>query len=62
MRYRRATTSGACWFFTVNLADRKQDLLVRHIDLPRQTATPLRDYCHGGDAGSSTCHLATTAG
>ena len=36
MRYRRATTSGACWFFTVNLADRKQDLLVRHIDLLRE--------------------------
>lgn len=36
MRYRRATTSGACWFFTVNLADRKQDLLVRHINLLRE--------------------------
>ncbi|MGY3917031.1 REP-associated tyrosine transposase [Aeromonas australiensis] len=36
MRYRRATTSGACWFFTVNLADRQQDLLVRHIDLLRE--------------------------
>ena len=36
MRYRRATTSGASWFFTVNLADRKQDLLVRHIDLLRE--------------------------
>ena len=30
------TTSGASWFFTVNLADRKQDLLVRHIDLLRE--------------------------
>ena len=35
MRYRRAQASGACWFFTVNLANRKQDLLIRHIDLLR---------------------------
>jgi putative transposase len=32
MRYRRAVADGATWFFTVNLAERKRDLLVRHID------------------------------
>ncbi|WP_211252276.1 REP-associated tyrosine transposase [Marinobacterium jannaschii] len=37
MRYRRSTQAGACYFFTVNLADRRQDLLVRHIDLLRTT-------------------------
>ena len=32
MRYRRANAEGATYFFTVNLADRKSDTLVRHID------------------------------
>ena len=36
MRYRRACTAGATWFFTVNLADRRQDLLTRHIYLLRE--------------------------
>lgn len=31
MRYRRDRVAGATWFFTVNLADRRSDLLVRHI-------------------------------
>jgi len=31
MRYRRANTEGGTYFFTVNLADRHSDLLVRHI-------------------------------
>ena len=31
MRYRRANTEGGTYFFTVNLADRQSDLLVRHI-------------------------------
>ena len=31
MRYRRATTPGGTYFFTVNLADRQADTLVRHI-------------------------------
>jgi len=35
MRYRRANVSGACYFFTVNLADRKSRLLVEHVDLLR---------------------------
>lgn len=35
MRYRRAIADGAMWFFTVNLAERKRDLLVRHVDVLR---------------------------
>jgi putative transposase len=35
-RYRRAKIEGGTYFFTVTLADRSSDLLVRHIDLPRQ--------------------------
>lgn len=31
MRYRRATTEGGSYFFTVNLADRSADTLVQHI-------------------------------
>ena len=31
MRYRRADTTGGTYFFTVNLAERRSDLLVRHI-------------------------------
>jgi putative transposase len=30
--YRRAFLLGGCWFFTVNLLDRRQSLLVDHID------------------------------
>jgi putative transposase len=36
MRYRRELTPGASYFFTVNLANRKSDLLVRHIDALRK--------------------------
>jgi putative transposase len=32
MRYRRSGTPGGTYFFTVNLGDRRSDLLVRHID------------------------------
>ena len=32
MRYRRSLIEGGTFFFTVNLADRRRDLLVRHID------------------------------
>jgi putative transposase len=32
MRYRRARTAGATYFFTVNLADRSRTLLVDHVD------------------------------
>jgi putative transposase len=35
MRYRRSQSAGGTYFFTLNLADRSSDLLVRHIDLFR---------------------------
>jgi putative transposase len=35
-RYRRAKIEGGTYFFTVTLADRSSDLLVRHIDLLRE--------------------------
>jgi len=33
--YRRSRIAGASYFFTVNLADRSQTLLTKHIDLLR---------------------------
>ncbi len=38
-RYRRAQVRGATYFFTVNLLNRRSDLLVRHIDLLRKTVS-----------------------
>jgi len=35
-RYRRAFVAGGSYFFTVNLADRRSALLIRHIDLLRR--------------------------
>ena len=35
MLYRRANAAGATYFFTVNLADRNADTLVRHVDALR---------------------------
>ena len=32
MRYRHADATGSTYFFTVNLAERRSDILVRHID------------------------------
>jgi len=43
MRYRRALTPGATYFFTVNLADRRSDLLVRHIDDLRAAMRHVKD-------------------
>jgi putative transposase len=34
--YRRSRTSGSTFFFTVNLADRRSDLLIRRIDALRE--------------------------
>jgi putative transposase len=45
--YRRLRVDGGCWFFTVTLRDRRQTLLVDHIDVLRdavmtvQTARPI---------------------
>ena len=36
-RYRRAQVPGTSYFFTVNLLNRRSDLLTRHIDLLRET-------------------------
>lgn len=46
--YRRARVPGATWFFTVNLHDRRSDLLVREIALLRETvrATKARHPFH----------------
>lgn len=32
MQYRRAHAAGATYFFSVNLAERRSDILVRHIE------------------------------
>ena len=46
--YRRARVPGASYFFTVNLRDRTSDLLIREIDLLRETvrATKARHPFH----------------
>ena len=40
--YRRNRVAGATYFFTVNLADRRDDLLVRHIDILRDAVRTVR--------------------
>ncbi len=35
MRYRRLRVAGGCYFFTVNLVEKKSRLLVTHVDLLR---------------------------
>jgi putative transposase len=42
MRYRRANAPGAIYFFTVNLADRKSNLLTEQIDLLRTAIRKIR--------------------
>ena len=42
-RYRRAKIEGGTFFFTVTLADRSSDLLVRYIDLLRQAYAAAQD-------------------
>ena len=41
-RYRRARVPGATYFFTVNLLNRRSDLLVRQIDLLCETVRGTR--------------------
>ncbi|MGY4477999.1 REP element-mobilizing transposase RayT [Bradyrhizobium sp. USDA 3364] len=49
--YRRAFVPGGCWFFTVNLLDRRQTLLVDHIaELRAAVAATRRDYSFTIDA------------
>ncbi len=40
--YRRDRTGGGTWFFTVNLLNRKSDLLIRHADLLRETVMHIK--------------------
>lgn len=42
-RYRRAQVPGATYFFTVTLRNRRSDLLVRHINLLRDTVRATRE-------------------
>lgn len=42
MRYRRAEVADGTYFFTVNLYDRKQRLLVEHIDLLREAVRKVK--------------------
>ena len=55
--YRRYRVPGGTYFFTVNLLERKQDLLVRYIDdlreavrVTRVRRNRLRVLPHGGSA------------
>src|SRR4030067_1069708 len=43
MRYRRADAAGGTYFFTVNLADRRSDVLVQHIDDLREVMKTVKD-------------------
>ena len=40
--YRRDRTPGGTWFFTVTIADRKSDLLIREIDRLREAVRTVR--------------------
>jgi putative transposase len=42
MQYRRVYVKGGCYFFTVTLADRRNDLLIRHIDLLRECVADVK--------------------
>ena len=40
--YRRALVPGGCWFFTVNLLERRRTLLVDHVDILRSAISATR--------------------
>ena|SRR5258707_1315254 len=40
--YRRAFVPGGCWFFTVNLLERRQTLLVDHVEVLRAAVAATR--------------------
>jgi REP element-mobilizing transposase RayT len=40
--YRRAFVDGGCWFFTVNLEDRRSRLLTEHIDALREAVAKVK--------------------
>ncbi len=68
MRYRRANAAGGTYFFTVNLAERRSDLLVRHIDDLRAAMKTVKErtsVCYSGDGGvarTPACDMALAAG
>lgn len=41
--YRRYRVAGGTYFFTVNLLERKNDLLVRHVDVLRDAVRGVRE-------------------
>ena len=43
MHYRRNDAAGGTYFFSVNLAERRSDLLVRHIDSLRASMKSVKD-------------------
>ena len=43
MRYRRAIAAGGIYFFSVNLANRRSDYLVQHIDALRAATKTVKD-------------------
>ena len=45
-RYRRARVPGATYFFTVNLLNRRSDLLVRHRPAPQDREPPAHAPFH----------------
>jgi putative transposase len=49
--YRRAFVPGGCWFFTVNLLERRQTLLVDRIAILREAVAAIRDSEMSGDFG-----------
>ena len=42
--YRRNSVSGGCYFFTVNLADRRQHLLIDHVEALRAAFREVRSF------------------
>lgn len=42
MRYQRADAAEGTYFFTVNLAERRSDLLVRHIEYLRAAMNTMK--------------------
>ena len=43
-RYRRAQVEGGVFFFTVTLADRSSDLLIRHVDQLRRAYATVQNW------------------
>jgi hypothetical protein len=60
--YRRNRVPGATYFFTVNLRDRRSDLLVTHIDALREAVRGVRPgNCRFASTPGSSCRSTCTA-